>query len=95
MAWSTEPEPAGEPRWIGFELVPGLDEPAGLTVPDRHHKVWINENEDLAELDDLHRVGVTGRLRHDEECLVEGLQLGSSGVPAMRRRLPTREGRRS
>ena len=69
--------PAGEPTRIGLELVPGLDEPAGLTVADRHREVRVDENQDLAELDDLDRVGVTSRLGDDEECLVESLQLGS------------------
>jgi hypothetical protein len=37
--------PAGEPLGVGLELVPSLDEAAGLAVTDGHREVRADEDE--------------------------------------------------
>ena len=76
MACNTAPGPKQQPLRITFELLTHLHQLAGLAVPHRHDEVGVDEEQDLAELDDLYRVDVPGRLGDPEQGLAIGLQLG-------------------
>ncbi len=65
-----------QPLGVALQLLTHLYQLAGLAVPHCHHEVGVDEEQDLAELDDLHRVDVTGRLGDSEQGLAIGLQLG-------------------
>ena len=62
---------------ISLQFLTDLDELARLPVPDCDYEVRVNEEQDLAELDDFDWVDITSRLDDAEQSLAVGLQLGA------------------
>src|SRR3712207_2486639 len=69
--WST-PQVFG----VGLQLLAYPAQVRRLAVAHAHHKVFSHKEVDLAELDPLLLVQVTGRLEHEEERIAVALQLG-------------------
>ena len=63
-------------RLVVFEGFADLHQLRGLAVPDGDHEAFIDEEQDLAQLDDLDRIDVAGGLEHDEEGVVVDVELG-------------------
>src|SRR5918994_1554329 len=61
---------------IGLQLLAYSTQVRCLAVAHAHHEVFSHKEVDLAELDHLLLVQVTGRLEHEEERIAVALQLG-------------------